>query len=204
MAYIGPSFIRATKNDTVTVKFTMTVADVPTDLTTPTLKGYEEGNVTEFTGGITLTAPYDGKAGLNELVIDTSNAAYNAGKNYAFVFTAGTIGAVTVVGTAILQLALIPDPANVTLWNSLATVALPLTPTTAGRTLDVSATGEAGVDWANVGSPTTTLNLSGTTVKAVTDRVMANTDQIEGVDATDTLNDIEDNPGTGGIHQIHP
>ena len=41
-----------------------------------------------------------------------------------------------------------------------------LRPTVAGRTLDVSAGGEAGVDWANVGSPTTTLNLSGTSTKA--------------------------------------
>lgn len=40
-----------------------------------------------------------------------------------------------------------------------------LAPTTAGRTLDVSAGGEAGVDWANVGSPTTTVDLSGTTIK---------------------------------------
>lgn len=39
-----------------------------------------------------------------------------------------------------------------------------LRPTTAGRTLDVTATGEAGIDWANVGSPTTVLNLSGTTI----------------------------------------
>lgn len=39
-----------------------------------------------------------------------------------------------------------------------------LKPTTAGRTLDVSAGGEAGIDWANVGSPTTALNLSGTTI----------------------------------------
>jgi hypothetical protein len=46
-----------------------------------------------------------------------------------------------------------------------------LKPTTAGRTLDVSAGGEAGIDLANVGSPTTTLNLSGTTIKAVTDGV---------------------------------
>jgi hypothetical protein len=46
-----------------------------------------------------------------------------------------------------------------------------LCPTTAGRTLDVSATGEAGIDWANVGSPSTTVGLSGTTVKAVTDNV---------------------------------
>lgn len=58
---------------------------------------------------------------------------------------------------------------NVKTWNDLATVALPLVPTTAGRTLDVSAGGEAGVDWANVGSPTTVVGLSGTTVKTATD-----------------------------------
>lgn len=45
-----------------------------------------------------------------------------------------------------------------------------LRPTTSGRTLDVSAGGEAGIDWANVGSPTTTNNLSGTTI-ATTQKV---------------------------------
>jgi hypothetical protein len=55
----------------------------------------------------------------------------------------------------------------------------PLMPTVAGRTLDVSATGEAGIDWANVGSPTTTLNLSGTTVKTATD-VETDTADIQG------------------------
>lgn len=54
----------------------------------------------------------------------------------------------------------------------------PLQPTVAGRTLDVSAGGEAGVDWANVGSPTTTQNLSGTTVKTATD-VEADTQDIQ-------------------------
>jgi hypothetical protein len=44
-----------------------------------------------------------------------------------------------------------------------------LNPTTAGRTLDVSAGGEAGVDWANVGTPATVVGLSGTTVKTATD-----------------------------------
>ncbi|MES2342305.1 MAG: hypothetical protein V4597_11550 [Pseudomonadota bacterium] len=58
-----------------------------------------------------------------------------------------------------------PD-VNAKLWNGLTTVALPLVPTTAGRTLDVSATGEAGLDWANVGSPTTSLALTGTTIAA--------------------------------------
>ena len=46
-----------------------------------------------------------------------------------------------------------------------------LQPTTAGRTLDVSAGGEAGIDWANVGSPTTALNLSGTNIDV--DQVVA-------------------------------
>ncbi len=45
-----------------------------------------------------------------------------------------------------------------------------LAPTVAARTLDVSSTGEAGVDWANVGSPTTSLALTGTTI-ATTQKV---------------------------------
>jgi hypothetical protein len=44
-----------------------------------------------------------------------------------------------------------------------------LQPTTGGRTLDVSAAGNAGIDWSNVEAPTTTVGLSGTTVKTATD-----------------------------------
>ena len=43
-----------------------------------------------------------------------------------------------------------------------------LKPTTAGRTLDITTTGEAGIDWANIGAPTTTVALTGTTVGTVT------------------------------------
>lgn len=46
----------------------------------------------------------------------------------------------------------------------------PLQPTTTGRLLDVSSGGEAGMDWANVGSPTTSLALTGTTI-ATTQKV---------------------------------
>lgn len=42
-----------------------------------------------------------------------------------------------------------------------------LAPTTAARTLDVTATGEAGIDWSNIGAPTTTVNLSGTSTLAL-------------------------------------
>lgn len=43
-------------------------------------------------------------------------------------------------------------------------------PTVSGRSLDVTTTGEAGIDWANVGSPTTSLALTGTTI-ATTQKV---------------------------------
>jgi len=49
-----------------------------------------------------------------------------------------------------------------------------LNPTTAGATLDVNATGEAGIDWANVGGKTTTNALTGTTI-AVTQKVDVDT-----------------------------
>ena len=45
-----------------------------------------------------------------------------------------------------------------------------LNPTTAGNTLDVTSTGEAGLDWANMAGKTTTNALTGTTI-AVTQKV---------------------------------
>ena len=53
-----------------------------------------------------------------------------------------------------------------------------LKPTVDNRTLDVTTGGGAGLDWANVEGPTTTLNLSGTTVKTATD-VEADTQDIQ-------------------------
>ena len=47
----------------------------------------------------------------------------------------------------------------------------PLQATTVGRKLDVTATGAAGIDWANVENPTTALNLSGTNIDV--DQVVA-------------------------------
>jgi hypothetical protein len=52
-------------------------------------------------------------------------------------------------------------------WNGLTTVALPLVPSVAGRTLDVSAGGEAGIDWGNVGSASAMVTLSQTEIGAV-------------------------------------
>lgn len=51
----------------------------------------------------------------------------------------------------------------------------PLQPTTAGRTLDVTATGAAGIDWGNVENTTTAVDLSGTDIQ-LADTVTTNTD----------------------------
>lgn len=60
---------------------------------------------------------------------------------------------------------------NAKTWNDLTTVDLPLAPTTAGRKLDVTATGAAGIDWANIENPTTAVDLSATNIDV--DQVVA-------------------------------
>jgi hypothetical protein len=53
-----------------------------------------------------------------------------------------------------------------------------LAPTTAGRTLDVSAGGEAGLDWSNIGAPTSTQGLTGTTIGNVAGTVAGHAGQV--------------------------
>ena len=55
--------------------------------------------------------------------------------------------------------------------NLDAAITTRLAPTVAGRTLDVAVGGEAGLDWANIGAPTTAQNLSGTNIDV--DQVVA-------------------------------
>lgn len=49
---------------------------------------------------------------------------------------------------------------------SYASGQAPLQPTVAGRTLDISVAGNAGLDWANIDAPTTAQGLTGTTISA--------------------------------------
>lgn len=141
-------------------KFVTTSASTgaPTPLAgTPALSVYKDNSTTQSTTGVTLTVDFDGVTGLNHWTVDTSadGTFYAAGSNFQVVITTGTVGGTSAVGYVVGSFSLNKTSA--------------LRPTTAGRTLDVSAGGEAGVDWANVGSPTTTVNLSGTSVKTATD-----------------------------------
>jgi hypothetical protein len=124
---------------------------------TPAISVYKDASTTQSTTGVTLTVDFDTVTGLNHFAIDTSTDGtfYAAGSFFDIVITTGTVDSVSVVGSVV---------ASFTIRKNSA-----LKPTTAGRTLDVSAGGEAGLDWANIGSPTTVVGLSGTTVKTATD-----------------------------------
>ena len=123
---------------------------------TPALSVYKDNSVTQSTTGVTLTADFDSVTGLNHFAIDTSadGAFYAAGSFFDIVITTGTVDSVSAVGTVVAGFTLLKDSS--------------LKPTTAGRTLDVTAAGEAGLDWANIGSPTSAQTLSGTTVGTAT------------------------------------
>lgn len=78
------------------------------------------------------------------------------------------------------ELAKVPKSDGTATWNSTALASIngeadtalsdygALKPTTAGRTLDVTATGAAGIDFANVENQNATVTLSGTTIADVT------------------------------------
>ena len=156
MIYLGDH----AAGDTIDMKFTTRRFSTGAPFTlagTPAVSVYKGNSVTQSTSGVTLTADFDSVTGLNHVRIDTSSDGtfYADGSQFSLVITAGTVDSVSVVGEVVGRFTLRAQA--------------PLYPTTAGRKLDVSAGGEAGVDWANVGSPTTTVGLSGTTVKTATD-----------------------------------
>lgn len=139
---------------------------VPTTLSgSPALSVLEENNATPITAGVSVSVDRASVTGLNQAtIVATSGNGFEAGKEYALYISAGTVGGTSVVGEVVGHFLIEKDSA--------------LRPTTAGRTLDVSATGGAGIDWSNVQAPTTVLNLSGTTIKTATD-VEADTADIQ-------------------------
>jgi hypothetical protein len=144
--------------DTMDIKFcTVTTTGAPTVLAgSPVISAYVGNSTTQITAGITLSVDFDSVVGLNNVrVAATAANGYTAPTDVTLVITTGTVGGTSVVGYCVGSFSIEHRSA--------------VMPTTAARKLDVSAGGEAGVDWANVGSPTTTVGLSGTTVKTATD-----------------------------------
>ena len=153
MSYVGDMRL----GDTFDIKFcTVTSLLVPTQLAgNPVVSVYVGNDTTPITAGITLTVDFNNLTGLNNVrIVATSGNGYAAGKDYHIVITTGTVALTSVVGFVVGQFSIEKRSA--------------LMPTVATRTLDVSGAGEAGLDWANVGSPTSTVSLPGTTIGTTT------------------------------------
>ena len=143
--------------DTIDIKFTTRNFSTGAPFTlagTPVISAYPGNSTTQLTAGITLTVDFDAVTGLHNVrVVATAANGYAAATNYALVITTGTVNSVSVVGEVVGSFSISARSA--------------LRPTVVGRTLDVSAGGEAGIDWANVGTPSTSVSLSATTVATV-------------------------------------
>lgn len=145
--------------DTIDIKFTTRqISGAPSTLgSSPVISAYPANSTTQLTAGITLSVDFDSVTGLNNVrVVASGGNGYLTATNYTLVITTGTVNSVSVVGECI---------GSFSIENRSA-----LMPTTAALTLDISAGGEAGVDWGNVGSKTTANALTGTTI-AVTQKV---------------------------------
>jgi len=146
--------------DTIDIQFcTVQSSGAPTQLAgSPVISAYVGNSTTQITAGITLSVDFDSVTGLNNVrVVASGGNGYAAQTNVTLVITTGTVNSVSVVGYTV---------GSFSIENRSG-----LRPTTAGRTLDVSAGGEAGLDWANIGSPTTAQNLSATNIDV--DQVVA-------------------------------
>lgn len=167
-----------------------------TGLAVTDIEIYKDGSVTQRSSdaGYALLdtdgIDFDSTTGLHGFSIDlsdnTDSGFYANGSQYWLVVNAITVDSQTVV------------------FCYYFTIGRYLKPTTAGRTLDVTATGAAGIDWGNVENPTTAVDLSGTDIQ-LCDTVTTNTD-MRGTDnaataaaMTTAQNDLDIITGAAGV-----
>lgn len=110
--------------DTVDFKFTTrTITGAPTTLSgTPAVSVYKSNGDTESTAGVTLTANFDSRTGLNHVRITTSSDGtfYANGSDFQVVITTGTVGGTSVVGEVVGHFSLKNRNISTTAINSIA------------------------------------------------------------------------------------
>lgn len=145
-------------SDVFSTKFcTVTSSGAPDTFTTsPAVVIYKDNGTTPVATGVTLNTNFNSVTGLNNLTIDTSTSAgfYASGHDFMAVISAGTAGGVNIAGYVVAEFSIQHRS--------------PLRPTTASRTLNVSAGGLADANVIQINSITasavTTVNANiGTT-----------------------------------------
>lgn len=117
---------------------------------------YKANDTGQSAAGVALTVDFDGVTGLNHVRIQTAADAvfYADGSQYDIIISAGTVDGVSIEGEVIGRFTL---RAQASLY-----------PTVATRKLDVSAAGNAGIDWSNIEAPTTAQALTQTSILTAT------------------------------------
>lgn len=121
---------------------------LPTAITTGSACVRRAGQNTLAHAGVVMTT----SGAQNFITVFTGSASsyFINGANYDVFWGNGTVGSISIVGYPI---------GSFSIRNRSG-----LQPTTAGNTLDVSAAGNAGIDWSNIEAPTTAQGLTGTTI----------------------------------------
>lgn len=161
MAYHGDFALETTFD------FKFTTVDntgLPVTLASGEVEIYEDNSTSAITGAETLTLDFNSLTGLHNVrVAATAVNGFGVGQEYTVVVSVGTIDSISAVGYVV---------GSFSIENRAA-----LMPTTNGTRLDVTATGAAGIDWANVESQGTTVDLSATDINLV-DTTTTNTDMV--------------------------
>lgn len=123
-----------------------------TNLANTDIHIHKDGGTTQrsSSSGVTVSIDFDTITGNHICTIDLSD------NTDAGFYANGSQYQVRMEGTTV-------DAGTVNAWIGAFSIGRTLRPTTAGRTLDVTATGAAGIDWGNVENQTTSVNLSSTT-----------------------------------------
>lgn len=145
--------------ETVNIPFNTFTSDDPsasstiTDLAAGDIEIHKDGSTTQRSSdnGVTVSINFDSVTGNHMVHIDLSD------NSDAGFYSAGSRYAVRMEGTTV-------DGATINAWIGAFSIGCTLRPTVDGRTLDVTTTGAAGIDWGNVENQTTSVDLSATAI----------------------------------------
>jgi hypothetical protein len=152
------------ENETIHIPFnTYNSSGASVTFTGTTIKVYKDNaTATEVTTGVTLSKDHDGITGAHLVTIVTTDAFYATGSDYSVMLQAATIDSQT-VNSVIGEFSIENRYMRGTDSAALATTLNTKIP----NNLNTTASGNIGIDWANVENPTTALDLSGTDIQLV-------------------------------------
>lgn len=115
---------------------------------------HKDGSLTQRSSaaGVAVDIDVDGITGCHWVTIDLSD------NTDAGFYANGSQYSVRIEGVTV-------DAGTINPWIGAFSIGRMLRPTTAGRTLDVTATGAAGIDWGNIENKTTANDLSATDIQ---------------------------------------